>query len=138
MGRNPVKRGEIEYPERAQQIINFSGLTFGSITPTDLDGLIEYHNKAYVLIEMKYRDAEIKYGQKLAIERLVEDTEKAGKKSLAIIADHEVDDPKEQINAAPCIVRQYYRPKKKWHTPEKPVTVLETIKQFLDWAEANT
>jgi len=127
-------RGEIEHIERAQQIINFSGLVFGSITPTDLDGLIEYHDKAYVLIELKYRDTEIKHGQKLAIERLVDDTEKAGKKSLAIIANHEVDNPKEQINAAMCIVRQYYRPKK-WFTPDKPRTVLTTIRQFLEWTE---
>ena len=39
-------RGVIQNRDRKKQIIDFSGLKYGKITPTDIDGLIEYKDKA--------------------------------------------------------------------------------------------
>ena len=66
-------RGAIQFRERRKQIIDFSGLRVGNITPTDCDGLIEYHNKAYILFEIKHRDAKVPEGQLKALVRSVDD-----------------------------------------------------------------
>jgi hypothetical protein len=102
------ERGKILYPDRKQQINDFSGLTYNKITPTDLDGVIEYHDKAYVFIEIKYLDAELPYGQKLMLERFVKDINKSGKSAIAIVAEHSIFNTKENIPVATCEVRQIY------------------------------
>ena len=63
-------RGVINHRERARQINDFRNLLYGSITPTDIDGCIEYQNKAYILIEIKYNDALMSRGQELAFTRM--------------------------------------------------------------------
>ena len=48
---NEENRGTIQNRERARQIIDFHGLRLdGKITPTDSDGEIEYHDKAWVFM----------------------------------------------------------------------------------------
>ena len=42
-------RGATTYKERAKQGRDFTGLRYGNITPTDIDGLIEYHGKGRFL-----------------------------------------------------------------------------------------
>lgn len=105
---NYNERGRIEYRARSRQIIDFSGLQYGNITPTDIDGLIEYKNKAYAIIEMKYGNAEIPKGQQLAIERMVDDFSKGGKLATAFLCEHDVKNPEEDIMAANVIVRSCY------------------------------
>jgi len=102
-----MPRGSINNPDRARQLNDFSGLRFGKITPTDIDGLIEYHNKAYVLIETKYKAKKLPSGQELALKRLTEDLNRKGKPTLCIIAQHEVEDPTEPVNVASTQVRSY-------------------------------
>lgn len=72
-------RGKIQYRERRKQLVDFSGIRIGNITPTDCDGLIEYHDKAYIIFEIKYRDAEVPHGQRLALQRSIDDFKRAGK-----------------------------------------------------------
>ena len=112
----PDKRGEIHNRKRAKQINDFSGLAYGNkITPTDIDGLIEYQDKGYVLIEVKLRGVLLPYGQRLALERMTDDLTRAGKPTVCIIASHDIDDPEQDINVANTRVREY-RWHKKWQT----------------------
>ena len=97
-----MNRGEIINIERARQINNFKNMRYGKITPTDMDGLIEYHNKAYVFIEVKYGDKDLPFGQRLALERLVKDTSSKDKQSIAIVCEHQVDNTENQIDVADC------------------------------------
>lgn len=100
------ERGIINYPERARQLRDFSGLRYGNITPTDIDAMMEYHNKAYVLIEAKHVNAPpIPYGQKLAYERMADDLA-THKPTLLIFCKHSypVDVP---IDFAECDVESY-------------------------------
>lgn len=69
-----AERGEIFNRQRASQIINFAGLRFGNITPTDVDGLIDFGNGLFVLLEYKHGDAPLPNGQRLALERLAVST----------------------------------------------------------------
>ena len=101
-------RGVINHRERARQINDFRNLIYGSITPTDIDGLIEYQNKAYILIEIKYDDAEMPGGQRKALIRMIDDFTKAGKKSILIVAEHYISNWEQDVDVAACRVRKYY------------------------------
>lgn len=61
------ERGKIKYPLSAGQLRDFSGLQYGRITPTDVDALIEYQDKAYILIELKTSGVKLEYGQRLRL-----------------------------------------------------------------------
>jgi len=125
-------RGKINHPGRAQQIIDFSGLRYGNITPTDLDGLIEYQDEAYILIEIKYLDALVPYGQNLALERLTDDLERSGKPTLCIVATHDVSRTKDVVNGASAKVRKF-RLKGGWcqYAPELGITVKDLSDAFI-------
>jgi len=101
-------RGQIQFRERSRQVIDFSGLQYGNITPTDIDGLIEYKDKAYAIIEMKYGKAEMPKGQKLAIERMVNDLASKGKLATAFLCEHYVANTDDDIVASKAIVRSCY------------------------------
>lgn len=125
-----IARGVIKHVDRKQQINDFSGLLFGKITPTDIDGVIEYQDKAYVFIEVKYGDADLPYGQKLALQRLVIDTIKSGKKSIIVVVQHEVKDTSESVNVSECKVRCYFY-NNEWVYPRKVYSTRRLIESFL-------
>ena len=127
-------RGKIKHTKRAQQINDFSGLNMGyNITPTDIDGLIEYRNQKYVFFEVKYQQAELPYGQRLALERLVVDTAKSGKKSIAIVCEHDVKYTDEDVDVAIAKVREVYSYRtRKWTMPAKYTTVKQLIQMFIE------
>lgn len=66
------KRGEIYNRQRASQLIDFSGLRFGNITPTNIDGFIDFWNRAFVILEYKRGDNDMPYGQRLALQRMAD------------------------------------------------------------------
>src|SRR5690606_24006720 len=97
----------------ASQLHDFSNLRYqNNITPTDLDGLIDFQNKAFVFIEDKFGTTEMPFGQKLALERLADCVEVSGKLSLIIVCRHDYD--KDTIDLASCIVTKIYF-KRKWN-----------------------
>ena len=63
-------RGVINHREFKTQVADMSGLTFGKITPTDLDAFMDFNNKLFVFVEAKHGTSKMPYGQQLAIERL--------------------------------------------------------------------
>ena len=123
-------RGEIKNLPRAKQLRNFSLLRWGNITPTDIDGFIDFQNKAFVIFEFKVENTEILRGQSLAIERLVDNLENSGKSAIGIIAEHNIP-PWEDIEASQCKVTML-RYKKKWTLyPKKQYTLKYIIDYFL-------
>lgn len=125
-------KSKIQNPKRMKQLIDFSGLELdGGIYPTDIDGLIEYHNSEYIIIEVKHGNANVPYGQRLALRRMVDDFTKAGKKAMAIVCEHRVDDTNKPIIAARCKVREiYYGGEHKWRPPDNQMTVRQAIDSF--------
>lgn len=124
----PNERGEIYFRARAKQLRDYSKLRYGNITPTDIDGLIEYHGKCFVIIELKYKDSSLSYGQKLALERLTDDL---GKPVICIIASHDTDNPDEDIDVSKAIVSEY-RFKEAWRVPKIRYTVKDLTDKFLE------
>lgn len=126
-------RGRIQLRDRARQIVDFSGLRYGKITPTDLDGLIEYRDKAFVLYEYKYQNADMPPGQKLALTRLIDCLNKS-KPSVLFLCRHEITDCKSDIPGDRIVVaKRYYRGK--WKDGDGR-TAREYTDTFLDWVDA--
>ena len=90
-------RGIIQFPDKAKQLIRFDGLRYGSITPTDIDGFAEIHNKATIFIELKYCEFPnriyLPYGQRLALTRTVDDIERSGKLARLFVCSHNIPAP---------------------------------------------
>ena len=100
-------QSRINNPYRMKQLIDFKGLEVdGYIYPTDIDGLIEYKDSEYIIFEVKYGSAEVPFGQKLAIQRMVDDFTKIGKQAVAFVCEHTVRNADTPVVAAWCKVRE--------------------------------
>jgi hypothetical protein len=122
-------RGKIRNREFAQQLKDFSGLRFGKITPTDIDGFMDFGDNVFIFIETKHGTAPLPYGQKLALARLCDASVVAGKASVVLIAHHQ--DPGD-IDVANLPVDEI-RMSGKWRKPKKAMNVREAIESFLEW-----
>lgn len=120
-------------PSRARQLLLFDGLEFDNhVSPMDLDGLIEYHDKKRVLLEVKLNNTPVPYGERTALARMVDDFSLAGKDAIAIIADHKVFDTKQDVHVRDCVVRELYHNRREgWRPPKKMVTVQQALDAFL-------
>lgn len=120
-------RGQIYNRNRAKQVVNFNGLIYGNITPTDIDGLIDFHNKCFVFMELKYKDAPLPDGQRIAIENVIKSQ---GKPSIGIVASHDMPADRD-INAVDCRVREIFY-HGKWHVVKQSYSVKRMIDRFVD------
>ncbi|MBR1526310.1 MAG: hypothetical protein IJ640_06585 [Prevotella sp.] len=115
-----------------RQLIDFQGLDIdGYIYPTDIDGLIEYKDSEYIIFEIKHGDAEVPFGQRLALQRMVDDFTKIGKQAVVFICEHSVRDANKPVIAAWCKVREvYYGGEGKWREPLHEITVRDAVDSF--------
>lgn len=121
--------------EKMRQIADFSGLEYGNICPTDIDGYIEYKDIACVWYELKYKDALMPKGQQIALERLVDNARAAGKDAVLFLCSH--DAPVDcDIDAANTVVKQVYYAGR-WHHTDG-MTAKEWTDKFLRWSDKKT
>lgn len=104
-------------------------MLYGTITPTDIDGVIEFRNKCYVLFEEKYKDADLPRGQELALERMCDDLGKV-KPSLLIVSSHETE-PSQDIDVASSIVVKF-RYQSKWYFLHRRMTTRDLTSRFIE------
>lgn len=109
-----------------KQIKDFSNLGIGA---TDIDGLIEYHNKLYILMEAKAGGGQLSTGQRLALERLCDDLSKT-KKCILFIGTHWTN-PDQQIDFSELIVNKYYF-NGKWNEYDSPRKMKAVITWFIE------
>lgn len=102
-----TERGKIRNRDARQQIIDYSGLRYNNITPTDVDGMIEYKGKAFIFYEFKFGDAPMPLGQKIALTRVVDAIQKGGTPAILILGSHN-NQATEDIDATNAIVRSIY------------------------------
>ena len=82
-----VERGQIRNKELASRNNrDYSKLRFQNITPTDIDCFVELWNRGYWIMELKSEGANLRGGQRLAIERLTDTLTDAGKIAVAVVA----------------------------------------------------
>lgn len=125
-------RGEIIHRARAAQLRDFTGLRYGSITPTDIDGLIEYRGIAYILYEFKMRGQQMPGGQRLALERLCDDLAKTGKTVVVLVGEHDTPLGQDLDCARMRLVE--YRYNNVWHTPLSAQSLQDATDEWLDYA----
>lgn len=114
---------------RFKQVNDFSGLRYGSITPTDIDGFLDFNDLWFVFLESKYAGSEMPYGQRLALERLV-DCIPEPKKAIGLIAEHHHRED-EDIDVARAMVTEV-RYARSWRDERsRTLTVREAIDLFL-------
>ncbi len=124
-------RGKIQNKERAKQLIDFSGIRYGNITPTDIDGYFEKADKAFVFYEYKLSGAEIPKGQSLALMRIVDGLSTAGKDAVLFLCRHEEENPNNEIRASGALVEKIYW-HGKWHEGSG-LTVKQQTDKFMNW-----
>lgn len=124
------ERGKIRNRQYANRVRDFSGLRFGNITPTDIDGMIEYKNICYVYIETKFESASLPNGQRLALERQCDDMSKV-KPAIMIVASHNTDG---DIDVANTTVTEF-RFRNAWHETQTTTTTKDLVTRFINWAE---
>jgi len=127
---NDEIRGQIKYPERAAQLRNFSGLNYGKITPTDVDALLEFSDRLFVLMEFKCSGVLFERGQRLCFERLVNALAYTRRKSVVVLAEH--DTPiGEQIDCSKAIVTEFFEGGQ-WHKRKNDGRQV-TVREFIDF-----
>lgn len=130
---NEEMRGKIRNRSYAQQLKDYSGLRWGKITPTDIDGFADFNNEIFVFIECKHGESAMPFGQRLALERLCDACQKSGLKSMVIVANHNVDFNNDiDVSAQPVSL---IRLNGKWRKPNTPQTVRTAIDGFVNWAK---
>lgn len=126
-------RGVIQNTARKQQINDFSEIRFGNITPTDMDGIIEYKNKAYIFFEIKYLDTLLPKGQRLCMERLVQDVSHKGKKAIAAVIEHDIHNTAISVPSSRCRVREIFiGGESKWRQIKNYISAMDLFKRFID------
>ena len=125
--------GHIRNREQLMQTVDFGGLKYGTIRPTDIDAVIEFKDMAYVLVEIKRKSSGLPYGQRTCIERMANDLSANKKDVLAIVAEHSVKKCDAIIPLAECGVREIYMSREKiWRPPKRFFLVREICDLFLN------
>jgi hypothetical protein len=110
--------------EYGSQLKDFKGLTWGKISPTDIDGMLEFSNKLFIIIETKYNGSPVPFGQKLALERICDAINNPPHRHCVIIltSHHSQGD----IDMAQTMVTAY-RENTYWFTEVPEVTLRDMI-----------
>lgn len=126
--------GVYDNTNRARQLLRFDGMTIGSKCFTDFDAVMEYDNRAWLLFEVKMGDKTVPTGQRLALERFVNDVAQAGKYAAAVILEHRVMDPFEDVLLRMCKVRSVYMSGEfRWREPKRPMNAREFMNDFVQY-----
>ena len=89
--------------KRAAQLIDFAGIQWGKLRPTDIDLSIDWGGKSWVFVEIKSINAPLTVGQRIHLEGLVKAINRGGLTAHAIVAKHDTK-ASEDIMAKDCIV----------------------------------
>lgn len=123
----------IKYKDRMKQPINFGGISYGNITPTDIDWFIEYRDSVYVFGEFKYRKDEMPKGQKIALERIADNFHSLGKHVMLVFGVHDVRDWNDTVYMATTEAEGVYY-EGKWHDP-RGRSVKEVVDDYFEYME---
>lgn len=113
--------------EHAQQLKIFDGLQWGKLSPTDLDGIIEFGNRLWVIIEVKYNNAPLPRGQALLLERLTDALQSPERVAACLVGTHHAYHA--DIYIAECVVSKY-RYQGAWHIPKERITIQAAIEEL--------
>ena len=120
------ERGKIRNENHAKQLNDFRGLLRRrGITPTDIDGLIDYNGKAFIFLEGKHANTALPMGQKMALENIAKAIQDAKREVIVFVFRHNVEQS-QQITVADQLVTEIYY-QRRWFSPTKKLNVLDAI-----------
>jgi hypothetical protein len=127
-------RGTIRDRNAGRQLVDFRGLRWGKITPTDLDlsahrvrCSVDMGGRAFAWVEFKHKGAEPTTGQWLHLAYLVSNSKAP---AVAVVAEHE-HQITEDIDAATALVRCHLSTfSRAWVQARHGLTVFECLDQF--------
>lgn len=105
--------GLIRSSKQVKQAIDFSGVQNGVIHPSDVDAVLEFGNKALVLMEVKRRGNRIPTGQRLMLERIVDRWDMG----IVLKVEHTYYNVDKDIPLSECFVTAFYT-SKEWSSCE--------------------
>jgi len=108
------------------QPCDFKNLRDGKKMPTDIDGFYDHNGTHFIYIEVKSKGKDMTMGQRIALERLCDATQRAGVHSIVLVAEHDTD---KVIDVGNCTVVKY-RFKGNWREA-KPCTVKKALFSFI-------
>lgn len=113
------------------QVVDFSDLRHENITPTDIDGFVEYKGKGFIIFEFKSGDApyEESGGQGKALQRLCDILTSAGKTTYLLVCRHYTY-PGDRVMAADSFVDKI-RYRYRWHEWHQRETVAEVFQKIM-------
>ena len=127
-----TERGVFQNVNRGKQLIRYDGLRYGSITPTDMDGIIECHNSFWILYEIKMDNKQVPQGQRLLLERFIEMARDARRHGIAMIAEHHIYDTRQDIFMRSCRVRELITTEDlTWRPPKYEITVKRITDMYM-------
>jgi len=124
-------RGAIGNEKFARQLRDYSGLRYGKITPTDIDGALDFNNRLFAYFELKYQSMNLPYGQRLAFERQCDGMENGGIPAYYFLCVHN-DHPDESPIMAHRSEVVAIRHNKTWIEPRAGTTLREAIDRARD------
>lgn len=130
--------GLYQNPRRGKQLLRFDGFGFDkpgleTVIATDVDALIDVRDKILIIVEAKLAGKEVPKGQQYALQRIVSDAKKAGKHAIAIVADHNVFNPEEDVFLKDLICREVFESEEeKWRRMKRRMTVRELANWYVN------
>lgn len=86
-------------------------------------------------MKVEYRDKAVPLGQRLALERFVQDVWRGGKKAVAAVVEHFVADPSQDVRLADCQVREVYVGGEfRWRNPRRRMTARKLTDAYIGYA----
>lgn len=105
-------------------------LNGGRFVPlSDVDGLLDAHGKGWILYECKHGDSMPPLGQKIMIQRLIDDVHKGGKAAIAMVCSHGDGDA---VFLKDCFVTAFYMSGKGWMRYGRDYKQQWTAKELTD------
>lgn len=128
------ERGEIRNEHFAGILNNFGGMQrHRKITPTDIDGIIDYNGNAFIILEGKFKDTEMPAGQKFALQHLCDAINAGGKYAICLVFTHNCA-AGDQVQVADCIVTKVYY-NGNWTSPKDAQTVIQFVERIENYCQ---
>lgn len=103
-----MDRGVIYNRDKKRRLNTFKNLTYGKITPTDIDAFIDFGNKIFIIIEAKGEGVPVPTGQRIALERMLIKMSSDDSSAMVVIADVVDGDKDDDVDLGLCSVREVW------------------------------
>jgi len=115
--------GKIRFPDRARQIKDYTGLKFErNITPSDIDGAMDFGGELFVFLEYKMTGCQMPGGQRRFLASMC-DAINTSKDAVVLVAEHNTPIGEEIDCANAAVVEFRCKWADGWHMVPESMTM---------------